>query len=436
MPDSRNAPTSHHARRSGSAPPSAPRSIPNTGQQLAAFMSIPTLLALLMLATVQPAPAADPVIVSASWQGPAEPVFDSETDGCDRMDIPDQSARAFRDADGQVHLFATHYIARAMVGPSLDTVRHDCHVVYRSVEDADPSHFQDRNWLGSFYTDDGRRIVALLHSEYEAWTHPGMCATPGAGWPMLANCWWNSVTMAVSQDGGSSFTAPTPPANLVASLPYVYDKANTVGAVGYNGPTNIIRIGPFYFAMIGDWPYKAQKYGPCLIRTTDPFDAASWRAWDGADFTIRFANPYVERGFRPEEHICTPVGVQEVYEPGSLSAYGAGGTYLTVQFTRDTRFGTPGLYISDSSDLIHWSKPSLVASAEQMRQQEPSGKWRYDYPALLDPTAPDRNFATVAEAPFVYYVRFDLVRGNLSRTLMRRPINIHLGSWRARSSLG
>lgn len=120
-------------------------------------------------------------------------VFDSDSDSCDRMDIPHQSARAFRDADAQVHLFATHFIARAMVGPSLDTVRHDCHVVYRSPEDADPSHFEDRSWLASFYTDDGLRIVALLHSEYEAWTyeawtHTQACAGPrtrdGRCWPI------------------------------------------------------------------------------------------------------------------------------------------------------------------------------------------------------------------------------------------------------------
>ena len=291
MPDRPDISTSRHAEASSSAPPSVPGSIPDAGQEPAVLMRNLPVLALLTLIAVQPVLAEDPPTVSATWGGPAEMVFNSDTDGCDKMDIPDQSARAFRDANGQVHLFATHYIARAMVGPTLDTVRHDCHVVYRSPEDADPSHFQDRSWLGSFYTDDGRRIVALLHSEYEAWTHPGMCATPEAKWPTLANCWWNTVTMAVSQDGGASFMVPTPPANLVASLPYPYDKANTAGAVGYNGPANIIKNGMFYYAMIRDWPYKAQPYGPCLIRTTDPFDAASWRAWNGTDFTIDSSTP-------------------------------------------------------------------------------------------------------------------------------------------------
>jgi hypothetical protein len=377
---------------------------------------------LVLLAAMRPVLAADPPTVSGAWSGSALKVFDSETDGCDRLDIPDQPARAFRDFTGKVHLFATHYVARAMTGPTVDTVRRDCHVVYRSPQNADPSRFQDRNWLAAFYTTDGRRIVALVHSEYEAWTHPGMCATPNT----LANCWWNTVTMAVSQDGGASFVAPGPPANLVASLPYPYDIGNTAGAAGYNQPTNIIKVGDFYYAMIGDWPYKTQKYGPCLIRTADPFDAGSWRAWDGTRFTIRFIDPYAGRDGPPADHVCTPVGVNAVYDPGSLSVHGS--FYVTVQYTGDTRFGLPGLWLSASSDLIHWSKPTMVASAQDMLDEEPEGKWRYGYVSLLDPGASDRNFSTVSDAPFVYYVRFDLIRGNLSRTLMRRRIVLHFGA--------
>jgi hypothetical protein len=34
-------------------------------------------------------------------------------------DIPDANPRAFRDWRGEVHLIATHFVARAMRGPSL-----------------------------------------------------------------------------------------------------------------------------------------------------------------------------------------------------------------------------------------------------------------------------------------------------------------------------
>ena len=66
------------------------------------------------IATIPSALAVDPVSVTAAWEDPAQAVFDSDAGSCDRMDIPDQSARAFRDASGQVHLFSTHFIARAL----------------------------------------------------------------------------------------------------------------------------------------------------------------------------------------------------------------------------------------------------------------------------------------------------------------------------------
>ena len=136
------------------------------------------------------------------------------------------------DANGQVHLFRTHFKARSMVGPRLDTVRRDCHVVYRSPKDADPSHFQDRTGLPSFsgrwttHRGAGAQRIPSVDA-------PRYVCDPDARSPMAANCWWNTITMAVSQDRGANFTAPPPPANLVASLPYPYDKADTAGAFGY-----------------------------------------------------------------------------------------------------------------------------------------------------------------------------------------------------------
>jgi hypothetical protein len=171
------------------------------------------------------------------------PVFDTRTDSCEPVDVPDANSRAFRDDRNRVHLVSTHYVAHAMVGDSLDTVARACRVLYRSPEDPDPSHFSGRNWLMSFFSIDGRRIAALVHSEYEAWTVPGTCAAPKADWPARANCWWNTVTFALSTNGGDTFTTPKPPGDLVASLPYPYVKGNQAGAYGYATPTNILHVG-------------------------------------------------------------------------------------------------------------------------------------------------------------------------------------------------
>jgi hypothetical protein len=354
-------------------------------------------------------------------------VFDTRTDSCELIDVPDSSPRAFRDGRNRVYLVSTHYVARAMVGDSLDTVRRDCRVLYRSPEDPDPSHFDSRNWLMSFFSIDGTRIAALVHSEYEAWTVPGMCATPKANWPIRANFWWNTVTFALSEDGGNTFATPKPPGNLVASLPYSYAKGNQAGAYGYAEPTNILHVGDAYFAMLNDWPFRAQRYGACLIRTTDILVPSSWRAWDGKAFTIRFVDPYREHA-APEKHVCTPVGVGAPYDVQSLVIHQPSGTFLATQFSPDRRFGPPGLYLSASSDLIHWSRPNLMATTADLLAGEPPGDWSYNYFTLLDPTSRDRNFATVSDTPYIYFVRFDKAHPPYARVLFRRRLALRFGS--------
>lgn len=369
--------------------------------------------------------AAPPPSPSGSWAETAETVFSSDSAGCSKLDIPDSPARAFRDARGQVHLFATHSVARAMVGPSLDEVRHDCRVVYRSPEDADPSHFDDRNWLASFFTTDGKAVVSLVHSEYEAWNHPGRCLSALRSLSDRTSCWWNAITMALSRDGGFSFVEPAPPANLVASVPYRFDGANKVGSVGYFEPTNIVQSGTAYYAIVRTTNFKAQRFGACLIRTMNLLDPASWRAWDGSGFNVRFVNPYRPHGGPEADHVCEPLGGHAIYAPSSLSYVPNLRRFISVEFTPDARFGPPGLYMAASDDLIHWSKPNLIASTESIIADEGGGRWHYGYFSMLDPTATDRNFQTVSDTPYIYYVRIDLARGNLSRALMRRRVRLH-----------
>jgi len=359
--------------------------------------------------------------MTATVIGPKQVVFDSRK-GCEEIDIPDAPARAFRDDSEVVHLIATHYVARAMIGRDLDEVRHDCRVIYLSPKDPDPSHFQDNNWLYSFYSENGRRVAALVHSEYDGEEIPGMCATPDD----TSNCWWNTITLAESLDSGYTFTIAAPPRNLIAAMPYRYVVGNRTGARGYNTPSNILKIGAYYYALINDWPYKAQKYGPCLIRTSDVFNAGSWRAWDGKNFVIRFADPYRETITKPEEHVCEPVLAGAVE---TLVQHARTGIFIVTQFVQDGRFdGPPGFYIQCSRDLMHWSKPALLVRFSDLRATEEPGKWTYGYESLIDPTSKDRNFTTVSDTPYLYYVRLDGNHPPYARVLFRRQIRLRFGA--------
>jgi hypothetical protein len=122
--------------------------------------------------------------------GPTQTVFDWSKDRCDNEDIPDLPARAFRDANGDVQLLATHYINRRFVGPSLDAIRRSCQVVMRSKMNADPSRYADHEWLASPYTTDGQTVYALIHDEYHGAEHTGRCPQ------RVLPCWYNSVTPA------------------------------------------------------------------------------------------------------------------------------------------------------------------------------------------------------------------------------------------------
>jgi hypothetical protein len=99
--------------------------------------------------------------------GPEEVVFNWTNDRCAMWDIPDAPARAFRDADGKVQLIATHFINRRMVGDTLNSVKQDCNIIMDSHKNPDPSQFNDREWISSVYTLDGKTIYALVHNEYQ-----------------------------------------------------------------------------------------------------------------------------------------------------------------------------------------------------------------------------------------------------------------------------
>lgn len=375
------------------------------------------------LVSAHPANAATLPVLTGAFSGSAVSVFDTSTQACEATDTPDAPARAYKDSNGVVHLHASGSTNRAMTGNSLLTVARNCAVVMRSGFDPNPAHFAQYQWLSGFYTTDGKKIAALVHTEFHGDDVAGQCLATAT----TANryCWYNVIGYAQSTNNGTTFSESPAPANYVAGLPYQFNKGIDGGPNGYQSPTGIVASGRFYYAMINDWPYKAQAYGPCVIRTTNVFDPTSWQAWDGKSYNVQFANPYVQtRISNPANYVCAPVGVGSLGEVQSLVYHSASGAYLTTQFTPDTRWGVPGLYLSASWDMISWSKPLLIASTATLTAGEPAGNWHYDYFSLLDPAASDRSFSTIGNTPMIYYIRFDYNNGPYKRVLYRRPLTL------------
>ena len=368
-----------------------------------------------------PAGAAAPELALTA-AGPAEMVFRWRTDACAPDDIPDAPARAFRDEAGTVHLFAAHYINRALLGSSLDAVRPDCAVAFMGDKLDDPEKFDDRIWLAAFHTDDGRTIAALAHAEFHGHRRPALCPSR-----QYSACWWNAVLGLVSHDGGRRFERAPGAGAVVAALPYAFD-ASAGRPTGYFGPSNILTLNGAQYAFVFAEEWRDQKRGACLLRTRTPLDPTSWRAWDGAEFAVALTRAGASDG-PPAKHVCTPV-------PGLGSTMAAivrhaptgaiVGLFAAKRRNAETGTDATGIWYATSRDLLRWSEPRLLLEAPLMFAYSCGAKAVYAYPSLLDPASASRNFDSVSGRAYLYLTRFNMAGCTLTmdRDLVRFPVRI------------
>ncbi len=348
--------------------------------------------------------------------GPAEMVYNKSAEGCDETDIPDIPARAFRDDKERVQLIASHHVSRRNIGPSLNQVKHDCHVAMHSRQNGDPSKYEDEEWLHSFYTENGRQIFALIHNEYQGHAHECQCPSE-----TYESCWFNSVTWAVSNDSGESYNHPPGPQHLVATIPYRYER--DIGhPVGIFTPSNIVKKDGYYYVIVNGAAYKDVPDGAGLLRTNNLADPKSWRAWDGKGFNVRFANPYQENASVAKNYYHS---LELDIEVNSLTY----NTYLNRYLIIGS--GTAGIYYSVSSNLIDWTKPKLIKKEINIKQWKSGNPDPVEYPSALDPNSTSRNFDTTGKRYYIYFERFNWNRyphDDQKVDLMRFPVEITEGS--------
>ena len=339
--------------------------------------------------------------------GAPEPVFTWKAEACERWDVPDAPARAWRGADGDVRLLASHHRARLMAGPNLDTLARDCRVVFEAAHDPAPDHVNDVGWLAAPYTLDGQTIHALVHNEFHGHARPALCPSK-----RYAACWWNSITATVSTDGGQSFAPP----RFVAGLPYPY-QGDLGRRAGLFSPSSIVERKGWYHAMVFAEGFGAQKRGVCVMRTRDLADPASWRAWDGTGYNV----PFTQHTKDPETHVCAPLP-RLFGTVTSLVRHRGSGLYVALM-----QGGRPGgVWASTSADLVAWSEPRLVWEAPAAFAPDCGQRHAYDYPSLLDPASPSRNFEDIGETAFLYLTRIvlDGCKPSTERDLVRLPVTI------------
>ncbi|MCA0399812.1 MAG: hypothetical protein LCH38_03250 [Proteobacteria bacterium] len=360
---------------------------------------------------------------SVEIAGPARVILGLNEKACGAEDYPDAPARAFRDAKGQVHLIASHTIGRQWIGPSLLDLSRSCAVMFRGGRRDDPEVFDDHAWLAAFYTEDGKRVHALVHNEYHGSDRPARCHSR-----RLEPCWENAVTYARSEDGGMTFFRPPGIRQPVAALPYAY-QGDRKSQFGYFNPTNIVKWNSHYYVIIPMIDVARGRSGLCLARTEDLGRPESWRGWDGSDFTI-ILQPDM-RASDPARAVrsCVSLDMQNLFFGiGSISYHPERQLFFAVmrfnRWDRKRNDEVPGIYVSVSRDLISWEKPKLLLSDEAANEGGNDPLQIEYYPALLDPQSTSRSFDTISDKAMLFTIQMSRSRPASVRAFVARPVEL------------
>lgn len=312
----------------------------------------------------------------------------------------DAPARAFRDERGGIRLIAAHHLGRFLAGPDLDRLRLDCRVVLESARDPDPAQWDDLSWIGAVWTEDGRDVALIAHAENHLRGPETGCAGRGR-----EGCWWNALTAWRSEGGRIRRSAPGAQAVILAP-PGPYRRA--LRPTGYFHPSNIVADGVFRYLFVFG---QNARDGPCLLRTTDPFDPRGWQVWDGEGFAVPARNGTGS---------CVPV---EAPRSSITSVVRHDGAWLATIAARrrlaDGRSVT-GIWTMRSEDLVRFDAPQLLLEAPLLFDHGCDVAEVMAYPSLLDPASAGRNFDGFGQSGWLYLVRVGLSAG--CKPTMRREL--------------
>ncbi len=370
-------------------------------------------------------PVPDPVLKIV---GKEEVVFDWTKDRCEEWHIPDLAARAFKDGTGQVQLITSASTNYRLVGPDLNHLTPDCKPIMTSNYNADPSMFNDAEWIAAPYmSDDGRTVYALVHNEYEGNTHvdlyPERCPSRD-----YLSCWYNTITLARSDNGGASYHDALPyPLHLAASLPSEY--VPDAGPYGLRTPSNIILGNDgYYYTFLNAIHIKdnTESQWTCLMRTRSLADPASWRFWNGTAFEGQFADPYRDPILNPDDHTCEAIAPDDIGAMNESITYNMYlGRYVLLGLMGDWLDGRQvwGVYYAFSEDLIHWTHRKLLVELPLPSTVEDGlTDLSYAYPTLIAPDSTSRNFETTYDTAYLYLTRHNFGHGSPDRDLIRYSV--------------
>jgi hypothetical protein len=348
--------------------------------------------------------------------GPEEVVFDDSRSDCSIRQLPDSPARAVRQANGEIVLFATFETNWYLIGPNWDSLGAVCKSAGHAAQNADPKAVDDKYWIQALHTLNGRDFIALGSHEYLGTRHPGMCnytAPPTAAPP----CWYSSITQYVSRGDAMNFV----PADVerVVAIPQVPFDPNGVKRIGYFTTSNIVAKDGYRYVLIFATESANQKQGNCLFRSKLSDGPSKWLAWNGSEFAVDLS--HVASPATKEQATCQPVhGLG--HEARGLLWWPQENVWLTVY---TGRIGNKtGLVAATSKDMLNWGNEQLILEAP-MTRREPDCAPVYRYPSIIDHDVPGFAFETIEKRPYLYSTKI-LLKGcrQSARQIVRIPLKI------------
>ncbi|MBT3643043.1 hypothetical protein HN604_01035 [archaeon] len=374
--------------------------------------------------------------------GNEEIVFDWTNDRCIDHDAPDTTARAFRNFKNEIVLVSGNSPdGHFMVGNDFDSLERNCDPVIYSGDEVDAESFDNREWITSTYTFDGKTIYALVHNEYH---DPIAINCLPRDTSSRNQCWYNSISSAESTDGGYNFLQEETPNHVIAFPPFEWDPyfgvdfddsrfnetTSRARPYGYFSPANIFK-GPedYYYSFIRAIPDPRgpPSQGMCLMRTKNLGESDSWRFWDETSFQGKFLNPYTNE----EVPICPFIdGVGTNLRSVNYNSYL--GKYIGITSGRMSNADDKsvcGTWLLVSDDLFEWSKPLLLKeSAFKYSPCDDESISMDVYPTIIDHTSQSRSFDVSGQDINLYFVRQNRWTNNsldhMDRDLVRIPIHL------------
>lgn len=352
--------------------------------------------------------------------GPEEVVFDDRQSHCAIRQFPDSPARAVREANGGLVLFATFETNWFLTGPDWKSLAAPCRSSGHAAQNPDPRMLDDKYWIQALHSTNGVDFIALGSHEYLGVRHPGRCNHRTSG-TMAPPCWYSSITQYVA-NGNAQHFAPAKVAPVVATPQVPFDPGS-IKRVGYFTASNIVSDREYRYVLIFAEGSQAQERGNCLFRSQLAPGPTRWLGWDGTDFTVDLSNvpqPGTDAAAR-----CRPVaGLPQ--EARGLVRHAPTGAWIAVYSGRIGQ--NTGVVYSVSDSLTQWRQETMLLDAPLTRR-DPECAPVYRYPSIIDHGAPGFAFESVGAAAYLYGIKI-LLEGcrPVARQITRIPLRIEGGA--------